>query len=393
MLKTTTWGDPVRIPLCARQSIRGIAPTALAAARHQAGAMDPVGALPVQLDAGRRLDEASVAELLFSNDPNQQRLALNALNDRMQLFGDLLTGHRTVQLSNTALFPDVKHHGLPTAVMLDDATRQMIDLRWLALYAVQDRRTEPWPGYFKLVNLYHAVTVDEYLPGERIKLGFIEQDETILGHKLYGTGLQWNQLLIGGRWERQSGMGAMLTKWANFLASLAYTTLTASGLSTTAYDTTGSNTIEKDINTINQATLEIRQSLFEATAPKGGQQLEEIVSDDTPHYLLYNSHTAGYEDRIRAALEVRYEISQQGGSVNIKEVNRPVVPLGSPYIPTGNWYVTLPGRLNIVSLFRDLRFFAFTDPRIAGVAEGETGHGAYRVVRGDANQTRKLALS
>jgi hypothetical protein len=380
-------GQPVRIPLHARAAV-GTITNRVQAARLVTGPYDQAPAIRL---GEQVLTEEWVAEMLGSDNPANRRLALNALSDRMQLFGDLLTGHRTVQLAAT--FPDVRYEGLPVAVLLNDTIRQTVDMRWTALFTTQDRRQEPWPGYFKLRDLYHAVSVRRYEPGERIELGFIEAAEDILEHYLYGTGLQWNQLLMAGRWERQEGIAAMQTKWANNLAKLAYLTLTASGVATTAYDTTGADVTAKDINTINAAALTIRQNLYNANAPQGGQDVEEDVPEDQPYYLLYNSHTAGYEDRITNALQVRYTIAQQGGAMTVKEVNRPVVPVGSPYVPTGNWYLTLPRRKNVFSSFRDLRFYDFMDARIAGVAEGEVGWGSFRFVRGDVNQVQKLALS
>src|SRR5690606_30976966 len=121
----------------------------------------------------------------------------------------------------------------------------------------QDRRSEPWPGYFKVKDLWHAITVDQYLPNERIKFGRVEASEEIFEHLLYGVGLQWNQLEMQGRWERQEGVVAMQVKWANKLAQLVYAATTAAGPATISYDTTGASQLEKDIRTINAAALAI----------------------------------------------------------------------------------------------------------------------------------------
>jgi len=195
-------------------------------------------------------------------------------------------------------------------------------------------------------------------------------------------------------WTSAQGMAQMQVKYAKLLAETAYTIVTASGVSTTSYvdrDGGGSQSLTNDIATILQGLLDVKTALYQNTAPGGGQELEEEIEDTQTFYLLYNSHTAGYHERVRNALNAR--ITTPNDNFSINEVDFPVVPVGSPYVPTGNWYVVLPGRLNAFANFMDLRLYNITDPRIAGVAEGEVGWGAFRFVRGDARQVRKLALS
>ncbi len=396
----TKFSDPVRLPLFARRRVVQNDPYSrrrftLAATPQEAAslAMNPLDSGVEVYADDRLLPHDAVNDWFFSQDPALRRLAFNAYSDQMALFTDLLSGSRTVHLSSTGLFPNVQVDGLPVAVMLDDAGRKMVDLRWAALFDVQDRRAEPWPGYFKIQDEYHSPTRQQYQPGEQIQLGFVEKEEAIYQHYLYGIGLQWNQLLMAGRWERSRGMTAMLTEWADNQAQLAYETLIAAGFLTQAYDTAGSTALAKDINTINAACDAIRSALYNDTATIGGQALKETIPDGQPFYLLFNNLTATYRDRIDAALAVRYGVTQSSGDVAIKELAFPIIPVGSPHVTTGHWYVVLPRRKNVYSIFRSLAFYDFMDPRVAGVAEGQVGWGAERALRADTNQVVRLALS
>lgn len=406
----STFADPVRIPFPRRTALRQEQPFGLGtvtlgdraalAARHPItpGAYRDLDGYQIEVDTAP-LSAQQIVSLIASDNAAHRRAGFNALSDQMRIYTDLITGSSTVtNLSASGLLPDVTDFRLPTAVMLGDADRQMIDTRWAALFDVQDRRAEPWPGWFKVGNEYHNVSRRRYRVGERARLGMAEQDEAKYEHYLYGIGLQWNQLLMQGRWERSRGMTAMQIRWANDQAQLAYETLIAAGFLTQAYlddDSTGAQSTQNDVATLNASMLALRTALWTATAPVGGQTLEEIIPPGVPYYLLYNENTAGYEDRVQAMLNVRYTVVQSGGTggVNIKEVNRPVIPIGSPYVTTGHFYVVLPGRKNVFSVFRGLQFFDFEDVQVAGVAEGEVGWGADRFLRADANQVVQMALA
>lgn len=341
-----------------------------------------------QLDDKRILSERKLLELLASDDPSKRALALNAFNDFSQRFGDLVL----YALSATNMFPSQQTQGIPAAVTLGDAERQMVDLRWTALYDVQDYRQQTHP-FFKIVDLYHAITFRAYQMGERVEMGVVEAAEAIFEAEIIAGGLQWNQLWSEWQavWSQQRGLSAMQTRYANQLAKTAYEVITAAGLSVTAYDATGTTTLEKDINTINAAALAIRTALYNAAAPKTGQVTEEIVGGSEPYWLLYNDLTAGYEDRIMKAIDARLDMPNDNLSVG--HLLRPIVPLGSPYVPTGAWYMTIGGRKNVAAIFRDLRMFDISDPRIAGVMQGRVGQGAYKLVRGSALQARQVAVS
>lgn len=395
------FGAPVQLNLLGRHNpqhaLAGTPPAAFAQSLGLATADRPA-MQHYALNADVRLDEMALMRDIVNSDQTpeanrRRQLALNAFNDRLRSFGDIL--HGRTPLSSSSQFPDLLNAGLPSAVTLTDADRQMIDTRWVALFNMQDRRGQSNP-YFKIADLYHAIQFQQYLQGERVKFATVEAEEAIFEAYIYGAGLQWNQIwaMWQDLWTSAMGMAEFQVKYAKLLALTAYSAITASGLSTTSYvdrDATGGQSITNDIATILQGLLEVKTALYTNTAPNGGQETEEEVQDTQVMYLLYNSHTAGYHERVRNALSAR--ITTPNDSFSVNEVDFPVVPIGSPYVPTGNWYVVLPGRKNVFANFMDLRLYNITDPRIAGVAEGEVGWGAFRFVRGDVRQVRKLALS
>lgn len=392
------FADPVRLPLAPRVN-------EASATELQTGtpsALDSGETVPIypqdemiHLDGERRLPEREMFRRLTSDDPSERATAINAFNDRMQMYGDLICGTRTVHLSNGSLFPTAQHQGIPTAVFFGDTERQSVDTRWTVMYQIDDRRGQASP-FFRLVNLYHAITVKQYQLGEEIEMGSVEAGENIFETNYYGLGLQWNRLWSEFQdiWTNGRGMAAMQRKWANFQAQQAYDTITASGLSSTSYqddDDSGGTSLRNDIATLNQAMTDIQQAVYQDTAPQSGEQTEETL--DNPQFtLLYNSHNRDYKERINTALTARLTLPNSNSVAEIDD-DFDVTPIGSPRVPDGNWYITLNGRKNVWAQFRDATMFDVEDPRVMGVADGRIGQGAYKPVRGDNNQSRQVATS
>lgn len=392
------FADPVRLPLAPRVN----EPSAMdlqTGTPSPGGPGETVAIHPqdevIQLDGERRLPERRMFEMLTSEDERERALAINAFNDRMQLYGDLICGTRTVHLSNSSLFPTTQHQGIPTAVFFGDAERQSVDTRWTVMFQIDDRRQQMTP-FFRLVDLYHAITVKEYQLGEEIEFGSVEAGEAIFETNYYGMGLHWNRLWSEFQdiWTNGRGMSAMQRKWANNQAQLAYDTITASGLSTTSYqdaDGTGSTSLRNDIATLNQAMTDIQQSIYQDTAPQSGEQTEETL--DNPQFtLLYDSHDRDFKERINTALTARLTLPNSNSVAEIDD-DFDVTPIGSPRVPSGNWYITLNGRKNVWAQFRDATMYDVEDPRVMGVADGRIGQGAFKPVRGDTNQVRQVATS
>lgn len=393
------FGDPVRIPLAPRAQEETA--TELQTGQPSTAQVDkalPIRPQPdrIRLDGERRLSERTMFERLTSDDPETRATAINAFNDRMQLYGDLLTGRRSAHLSNSSLFPTAQHQGIPSAVFFGDAERQSVDTRWTALYDIQDRRQQMSP-YFRIVDLYHAITVKQYQMGEEIEFGSVEASEQIFEADLYGMGLQWNRLWSQWQdiWTSGRGMATMQRKWADHQAQTAYDTITASGLSTTSYqdaDGSGGTSLRNDIATINQAMIDIAQAIYQDTASQSGEQTDEDIGDAT-FYLLYNGHNRTYHERINAAQASDFRVANDNQSVQELLQRFNLVTIDSPKIPTGNWFMTLGGRKNIWSQFRDATMYDVEDPRVMGVADGRIGQGAFKSLRGDVNQVRQIATS
>jgi hypothetical protein len=98
-----------------------------------------------------------------------------------------------------------------------------------------------------------------------------------------------------------------------------------------------------------------------------------------------------YRERVARALEARFDMPNS--TMSVGQVLDPIIPLGMVDVPTGVWYLVYPGRKNIFANGVDLTFYEFNDPRVAGVAEGRIGQGAWVPVRGDVLQVRAMALS
>lgn len=330
--------------------------------------------------------EMQLMQHLANREDARIRLAaIELYNKFSRKFGDAL-----VELSSGATFPDVQTQGIPAAVQFGDANRQSVDTRWSTLFNIQDRRSQSHP-YFKITDVYHAVEFKSYLLGERIELRHVEAAQEIFEAEIFAGGLQWNRFwsMWQDLWNEGQGLSAMQARYAAKQAQIAYQVLTADGLSTTDYqqvDGTGIN-LRNDIATINAGVRELETAIYTAPAGETGMQTEEELSNAS-FYLLFNSGTVGYEDRIALALSARVDAPNDNMSVG--NVLRNVIPLPSRQVPTGAWYIVLPGRKLVGAIFQDLTIYDFNDPRIAGVGEGRIGQGAYKLVRGDSRQVRKL---
>lgn len=344
-----------------------------------------------------RLSEQDILLGITSEDPAHRAAALNAIRDVAQILGDLVTGNQTVQLSESGLFPPDTRGGIPTAVSIGDQEREQVDMRWTGLFDGFDGRQQTDNLLFRIEDVYHAVAFERYERGERIKMSHVEGGDTTYEGYYYAAGLQYNASWADFNphsWNRQDAVSAMQRRYAKKQMKRAYTVLTDStGLSTLTYvddDGGGTTSTQNDIATINAGMNQILSDLFNATSPQSGETVEEIPDNPT-FALLYNNLTQGYRERIQAALNASFNAANDNMSVG--ELDFPVQPIGTPHVATGNWWLVLPGRKNVVAQFRDLQTFDIMDPRVVGVNEGQVGQGIFRFVRGDSNQVAELATS
>lgn len=334
-------------------------------------------------------DERKIHEMLCSSDPNVRALALKHINAVGEAFKDAL-------LSSTSHFPSQQTQGIPSAVAFGETDRLQVDVRWRMLFNVRDYSSQEHP-FFKITDVYDAVTFEVYKLGERIKAASVRAEETIFEAEVIAAALQWNRLWADWQnlWNTEDGLASMQAKYGRKMAKLAYTVLTAGGLSTTSYDATGSTALEKDINTINAAAREMGNAIYQTdtgfTDSEGALIESEEDISGLGLYLLFNPATAGYTERVNRALAARYDMANDNNS--IQEVNVPVMPLPTRYVPATAWYLVLPGRKLVSAIFRALELYDYMDPKVAGVADGRVGQGAYKHVRGDSRQVRQVATS
>lgn len=364
------------------------------------------GLLPPEDDASDRvtlsdhtIHRRSLMQGVQSDDDDARALAINAVNDLSQRLGDLQTGERTIELSETGLFPPLEDQGIPEAVSINFSQRLMADMQWTALFDVQDRRGQPTP-LFKITDVYSAASFQQYERGEEIEIGHVEGGQAKYEANLYGGGLGWNRLWREWQtlWAEQDGVAAMNARYVQKQAERAYSVLFASGTQTTSYvdfDNSSNTSAANDAATINAAMTDILEDLYTGSSPQTGEQTDEQIAN--PRFYLVIPQ---FDDELwlRAQRALRARISVEGGNsqLNDVEVRFPVEVIQMPYtniLPKGNWKLVLPGRKNVAAIFRDLTMYDKEDVQKMGVEEATVGQGAYRMVRGDSNQVRDMATS
>ena len=321
---------------------------------------------------------------LTGENPALKADAIGRFNAMMRNLGD------AVRLSSNGSFPDLTEQTIPAALLIDASTREQVDMRWTQLYRIVDRRQSQSP-YFRVGDAYTNLTFNTYQLNEPIDADYIEGAERVYKMDvvagMYYYNKMWSQWT--DMWNEQEGLAMMGVRWARAMAKAAYDALTASGATSVSYDSTGSTQVEKDINTINAGITTIQSQLYNATTADGNTVLEEVSQGRFG--LLFNNLTSGYTARVTKALETRLDLPNDNQSVGY--VLNPVVPIGSPHIPTGTWRLTLLGRRNVFALGRDLMIDSEVDLQKAGTGVATVGQGAYKAVRDDVKQVVSLALS
>lgn len=328
------------------------------------------------------------------DDDEARRMALNAVNDLSQRYGDVLTGHSTVQLSDEGLFPPYDEQALPTAVRITYGREQIVDTQWTALFQVQDRRDQR-TRQFTIEDVYSAAAFAQYEMGEEIEIKQVEGGSTTYEFNIYAGGLQWSRFWEDWQsmWREADGTAMMQARYGQQQARRAYEVLTASGISTTSYqdfDGSASTSLTNDVATINAGASAILNDMYTAGSPQSGEQVEEEFQNPN-FYLLVNSFDDALMTRAGRALQASYNAPNDNQSS--LEVAYPVQMISTPHVTSGTWHLVFPGRKNVAAIARDLTMYDKTDVQTAGVADANIAQGAYRMVRGDSNQVRELATS
>lgn len=357
---------------------------------------NPFGKKNARLLAPWRPEAALAAEQAFltGQNPMLKKQVVRHFNAMMDNYVAALLAHggaNRANLSSLGSFPTLEEQGVPASFILDVAQREIVDTRWTILYRMLDRRSST-SGVFRVGDSYTNLEFNQYEYNESIDADYMEGDHDLYRFYIYSGMYFYNKMWesFTDMWSEGDGLGAMALRWARKMSEVAYTTVAAaSGLTTVTYDATGSTQVAKDINTINAGVTTIKSQLYAATTPDGNQVKEE--AEMGTYALLFNSLTTGYETRIMKALEARLDLPNDNQSVGY--VMRPVVPIGSPHVPTGTWVLTMLGRHNHFAMARALMVEESLDITKAGVAKVVAGNGAYRAVRHDPAQVVLLALS
>lgn len=365
---------------------------------YEANLTTPTWSESVRL-ADRTIPYRNLLRALSRRDDDEaRRLALNAVNDLSQRFGDLITGHNTVQLSDEGLFPPYDQQALPTAVRITYGREQIVDTQWTALFQVQDRRDQR-NRQFTIEDVYSAAAFAQYELGEEIEIKQVEGGAQTYEFNIYAGGLQWSRFWEDWQsmWRESDGTAMMQARYGQQQARRAYEVLTATGITTTSYsnfDGSGSTSLTNDVATINAGASAILNDMYTNQTLQDGSDVGENIEEEFQNpnfYLLVNSFDDALMTRAGRALQASYNAPNDNQS-NL-EVAYPVQMISTPHVTSGTWHLVFPGRKNVAAIARDLTMYDKTDVQSAGVADANIAQGAYRMVRGDSNQVRELATS
>jgi hypothetical protein len=346
-----------------------------------------------------RIGRRDVLRCLGQRDNEEaRRIAVNAVNDLSQRFGDVVTGNPTVELSDEGLFPSYDTQALPTAVQITYARQQIVDTQWTALFQVQDRRDQK-NRQFTIEDVYSAASFKQYADGQEIEVRPVYGDSETFKFNIYAGGLQWSQFWEDWQdmWRENDGTAMMQARYGQKQSERAYAVLTAGSPGTTSYedfDGSGSTSITNDVATFNKAAETILNDMYTNTTLQGGQDVGESVEEEFQNpnfYILVSQFDSTLMTRVGRALQASYDAPNDNQSS--LETAYPMQMIATPHVSTGTWYMVFPGRKNVAAIARDMTMFEKTDVQVAGVADANIAQGAYRMVRGDANQVQEMATS
>lgn len=352
----------------------------------------------VQLSDERISYKSLLRALADRDNDDRRRMAVNAVNDLSQRFGDLTCGQPTVQLSDEGLFPPYDQQALPSAVRITYGRQQIVDTQWTALFQVQDRRDQR-NRRFTIEDVYSAASFKRYENGEEIEVNEVQGGSESFEFYIYAGGLQWSRFWESWQemWREQDGTAMMQARYGQKQAARAYSVLTASGALSTSYedfDGSGSTSVANDVATFNQACTDILDAMYTNSTLQDGSDVDEQIEEEFQNpnfYLLVNQFDNNIATRAARALQASYDAPND--NLSALETRFPINLIQTPHVPSGSWHMVFPGRKNIAAVARDLTMYDKMDVQTAGVADANIAQGAYRMVRGDSNQVTEVATS
>lgn len=297
--------------------------------------------------------------------------AANSYTDKMIA---LAAAHHHTTLSTEGSFP--VDPGTAIEITYQGAEAP-IDMSWVPLFDFLDFRNTQ-EETFRMIDIEDGITFRSYENGERVELYGVKGAQVFIPFQRFGSGFQWEQEWLDDNkfFRVTDGVASAQHKYARDMAANAYQIVTdPTGLDTVSRDTTGNSIIARDVRTVNNAMTAILQDLYD----------EDDVEIANPRFfLLYNSLTPGYAERVAAILTAQLGIANP--TLGVTQLAHPVTPLGSPRIPTGQFYLVLPGRKLKHAVRMDLTMYANFNPYT--YSGDRIFWGRYNTVRGDNRQVR-----
>ena len=188
-----------------------------------------------------------------------------------------------------------------------------VDMSWLSVFDEVDLSRTSLSS-FDLVDIQNGVSFKKVLPGEKARVYSLTGESESVSFDQYGAGLQIPGVWYEDQrwWDIEEAVQDYNLAWWEAVAAIFFALIeaatdgifggTVDGVNI-AYDSAGSDTLEKDINTINAGVL----SLLNALKTAGMR-----VNASTPLTLICN---IARHDRCRAALDARRSSVYSGPEV------------------------------------------------------------------------------
>lgn len=336
---------------------------------------NPTKGVPFSLTLWNPEIPAQEVGRIFMEGSEERPALLAAINAALNAGHNAL--HRPVSLSSTGSFP--AEQAAPSTVYVT-GSNEAADLSWRRIFDAYDFRSTSEEGW-RILDIFDAVTFRAYAAGERVELFGVSGTEAEFKFQLVGGGFQWlNTWLMDSKYYRVAqGLQAMAAGHFQRMAQTAYSVAFASGMTAQTRRTDGANVFENDVSTINDAATAILAGLYET------DKLQPV----NPSFLLcYNANTAGYPERVSRILSANYG---QPNANATRQLAYPFEPLSSPHIPTGVFYVVMPGRR-----FQMGDRMALTTQEVQDwktFSGANVGWSRYGFARGNTRQVRSIPLS
>lgn len=259
-----------------------------------------------------------------------------------------------------------------------------VDLGWQAFFDVRDFTNTNVPG-FRVREVSSGLSFEKRPEGGRAKIYSITGSEVYVTFDTYGGGLEFDQAWFQDQewWLLEDSAAEFRHAWYRDKATTFYTLIGAiSSDNNIAYDTTGADTLQKDINTLNTAAADLISKLSTAGY---------AVTATTKIKVLSPIQLKGRLERALAAVHLVSGIS--GASTKVEYNIEPVYSsnvLDNGSLTTDKWFMAVPGLKNKVG--EKMPLTVFTNFKPESFVTTAVGWGRYGGYLNEA-QWRRLATA